>query len=169
MIAFGAVLLSVLLALSSLPALAISPILGPPNDVLCNSDYVFLGRVVSANMEGNQPRLEIVVTRIFGVRENVARNTELGMRVGQRISARTSFERSSSGKVEFGVYGLGLKLPVPAGAAAVTNGMLKAGYVGREFLMSGGIGYVIVWSPESVGWATDVLAQRAGRSCPSPL
>jgi hypothetical protein len=132
-----------LVALASSTAEAVLPVSPSPEKTLCSGDYIFLGRVVSAVNEGlNQARLEVVVTKILGVRPDVAKNPELGMRVGQKIPALTSIDRSSAD-------------------------------IGKEFLFSGGPGYVVMWPPAPISWAQEAMRQGKGHSgpgsCPAPL
>jgi hypothetical protein len=154
-----------LVTLVSSAAQAISPLPAPPEEMLCTSDYIFLGRIMSVvNEKSDGVRVGIVVTRILGVRPEVAKNPELGLRVGQTIRPRAGVPPDATDKYR------------PDGGLAFDE--WKAAYVGREVLLSGGAGFVVVWPPDrEAAWARDAMGQRVGRlgarpgadSCPSPL
>jgi len=154
-----------LVTLVSSAAQAISPLPAPPEEMLCASDYIFLGRITSAvNEKSDGVRVGVVVTRILGVRPEVARNPELSLRVGQRIRPRGGVPPEVADKY------------YSAGGFAFDE--WKAAYVGREVLLSGGAGVVVVWPPHrEATWAQNAMSQRVGRrgarpgadSCPSPL
>jgi hypothetical protein len=175
----------VALALPS-AARAISP--ATPEQMLCGGrPYIFVGRVLSAvsrdcrltksaaecglTFTQNEVQLQVVVTRILGLRPEALGNPRSALRVGQTIDPMTEALATPYATNPYDEQGR-LMFNAPYDTL-LPDDRLKAAYVGREFVFAGGASRVRIWSLDKVGWAQETMAMfsrlRGAPSCHYPL
>jgi hypothetical protein len=161
----GLVCLSALVSSSAAPAL--QPV--TKEQLLCSGPYIFTGRVLSAvnkdcrltksaaecsSAQKNNIQLEVVVTRILGVRPELA-NPAVALRVGQTIRPMTEAQASPYYKEAYDNWsGPNFNAPYDA---ILPDERVKSAYVGRELLFSGGPGVVRTWSLDGMRWAQETM------------
>lgn len=173
----------VLLALSS-AAQALMPIV--PEQLLCSGAYVFVGRVLSvANRDcrltkpasqcstsnRNDVELDVVITRILGVRPEMLTAPAIGLRVGQTIRPMAA---ALAAPYQIGKYdGEGRLAFVAPYDAILPDERLKEAYLDQEFVFSGEAKFVHIWPLDKMPWAQETMTQAGrpsdGRRCPTPL
>jgi hypothetical protein len=153
--------------------------------LLCSGPYIFTGRVLSAvnkdcrltksaaecsKAQKNNVQLEVVITRILGVRPELA-NPTVALRVGQTIRPMTEAQVSPYYNEVYDDWsGPNFKGPYDS---ILSDEQVNAAYVGRELLFSGGPSVVRTWNLDGVRWARETM--RSGTqmpersSCHTPL
>lgn len=158
-----------------------------PEQMLCSSHYIFVGRVLSAVNEDcrlkasskhscsltsprNEVLLKIVVTGIYGVRSDLPAKPGNMLRVGQTIDPMTRTRVFPFNKEKFAHQG-GLAFAAPYDAV-LPDDWIRAAYVDQEFIFSGSPSWVLAWSPEKKAWALETMRRWTGSgsgACPEPL
>ncbi len=177
-------MLSLAALAASSPAAALPPI--DPEQLLCNSPYIFVGRVLSvvnkdcrlaraaaqcSSARKNELQLEILMTRILGIRPSMVTAPAAALRVGQTIRpTATALAAPYRMEKHDGVGGLAFTAPYEA---ILPDETLKAAYLDQAFLFSGGAQFVHTWPLDKIGWAQETMTRFSRSSdasrCQTPL
>jgi hypothetical protein len=190
----AAIVLAIVSAMmGSAPAGALSP--ATPEQLLCNSSYIFLGQVVTASNRdaGKDPKsfakyatrntvdLSIVVKELVGIASPTSQQPPGPvLSPGDTIEAATIANTLPWSVSRHGGNGrLYFQAPVDA---ILPNDLIEGAYVGEDFIFSSGTPrpgkrhYVLVWPADKKSWALKTMAQaqlyavknNASWHCPAP-